>query len=419
MRILFVLHQFFPEFSGGTERVALNMARMAQHAGHHVQVFASTVDISKSGGCASDKTPQGCVELVYQGLPVTLIPTTLLPVTADISMDASEAVVERLVDWIESKRFDVAHVLHTMRMGSALLALQRCGVPFVLSLTDFFLPCARINLITMRNKPCSGPDGGRRCQHDCPTVPWTSEAYVGRFEQAQSILKSAGARVAPSEYVAGRYRSIFQDIDIQVIPHGVDLLAMAEEDDESALATQQPDTELLIVYVGTIIPQKGLDVLLRALALIPNAHLQLKVIGGFFGEPDYHEEVNRLANADARVELVGGMDGRQVFKALRRAMVLCLPSVVPESFSLVLHESAAAGVPALVSDLGAPAELMRIHGCGRTVEAGNPQAWATAIQELVDAPEVLNRWKDNLFLPLRIEEEAFYLESVYQRLRCE
>jgi glycosyltransferase involved in cell wall biosynthesis len=93
--------------------------------------------------------------------------------------------------------------------------------------------------------------------------------------------------------------------------------------------------------------------------------------------------------------------------------------VVPESFSLVLHESAAAGIPALVSDLGAPAELMRIHGCGRTVEAGNSQAWAAAIQELVDEPEVLNRWKDNLFLPLRIEEEAFFLESVYQRLRCE
>lgn len=418
MRILFVLHQFFPEFSGGTERVALNMARMAQHAGHHVQVLASTVNVEKSGGHASDKTPQGCLELVYQGLPVMLIPTNLLPATSDISMDASDEVVSSLVDWIATKRFDVAHVLHTMRMGSALLALQRCEVPFVLSLTDFFLPCARINLITMRNKPCDGPDGGRRCQHDCPTVPWTSEAYVGRFEQAQSILKSAGARIAPSEYVAGRYRGVFPDIDFQVIPHGVDLLAMTAES-EPFLAPLQPINELHIVYVGTIIPQKGLDVLLRALALIPNARVRLKVIGGFFGEPDYHEEINRLASADDRVDLVGSMEGRQVFQALRRAMVLCLPSVVPESFSLVLHESAAAGIPALVSDLGAPAELMRIHGCGRTVEAGNPQAWATAIQELVDEPEVLNRWKDNLFLPLRIEEEAFFLESVYQRLRCE
>jgi glycosyltransferase involved in cell wall biosynthesis len=418
MRILFVLHQFFPEFAGGTERVALNMARMAQHAGHHVQVLASTVNVEKSGGSSSDKAPQGCLELVYQGLPVTLIPTNLLPATSDISMDASDEVVAGLADWIASKCFDVAHVLHAMRMGSALLALQRCDVPFVLSLTDFFLPCARINLITMRNKPCNGPDGGRLCQHNCPTVPWTSEAYVGRFEQAHSILKSAGARIAPSEYVAGRYREIFPDIDFQVIPHGVDLLAMTAQS-EPVLAPLQPINELHIVYVGTIIPQKGLDILLRALALIPNAHVRLKVIGGLFGEPDYHEEIKRLASADDRVELVGSMDGRQVFQALRRAMVLCLPSVVPESFSLVLHESAAAGIPALVSNLGAPAELMQVHGCGRAVEAGDPQAWAAAIQELVDVPETLNQWKDKLFLPLRIEEEAFFLESVYQRLRCE
>ena len=40
MRILIVLHQFFPEFSGGTERVALNLARTAQRAGHHVRVLA-------------------------------------------------------------------------------------------------------------------------------------------------------------------------------------------------------------------------------------------------------------------------------------------------------------------------------------------------------------------------------------------
>jgi len=92
--------------------------------------------------------------------------------------------------------------------------------------------------------------------------------------------------------------------------------------------------------------------------------------------------------------------------------------VVPESFSLVLHESAAANVPALVSDLGAPAELVRAHACGRAIQAGNPQAWAAAIQDLVDAPNTLADWRRNLFLPLRIEEEAFFIESVYQRLRC-
>lgn len=418
MRILFVLHQFFPEFSGGTERVTLNLARMAQHAGHHVEILACTVDASKTGGMLTNIPVRGAVEAVYQGLAVTLIPKSVLPLTSDISMDADDGVVEDLVGWIQNRRFDVAHVLHTMRMGSALLAIQRSEVPYVLSLTDFFLPCARINLISLRNQPCVGPDGGRRCAHDCPTAPWTNDAYLGRFAQAQSILKAAGARVAPSEYVAGRYRDIFEDVDVQVIPHGVDLLSMGIVDSEATMPSAS-GYGLRMVYVGSIIPQKGLDVLLRALALMPDAPIQLKVIGGFYGESDYHKEIEAMVKADRRVELTGALDAQQVFKALREAALLCLPSVVPESFSLALHECAAAGVPALVSDLGAPKQQIQSHLCGGVVAAGSPQAWATAITQILDTPDTLKTWKKNLFLPLRVEEEAFFFESVYQRLRCE
>lgn len=418
MRILFVIHQFFPEFSGGTERVTLNLARMAQHAGHHVRVLACTVEPAKTGGVVTDAPVKGAVEAVYQGLPVTLLPKALLPAASDISMDADEGIVEKLAEWIRAERFDVAHVMHTMRMGSAVLAVQRCGLPYVLTLTDFFLPCARINLITLRNKPCAGPDNGRRCAHDCPTAPWTAEAYIGRFAQAQSIVHAAGARIAPSEYVAGRYREIFDGAEIQVIAHGIDLMALGV-DASPPLAPSVAENAMNIVYVGSIIPQKGLDVLLRALALLPAARISLKVIGGFYGNPAYHHEVRALASADARVELTGSLDAPLVFKALRQADLLCLPSIVPESFSLVLHESAAAGLPALVSDLGAPAQHVRAHGCGRVVAAGNPQVWADALADLIDAPDTLKSWKKSLFLPLRIEEEAFFYESVYQRLRCQ
>lgn len=418
MRILFVLHQFFPEFSGGTEHVALNLARMAQHAGHHVRVLACTVDAWKTGGVVTDTPVRGSVEVVYQGLAVTLIPKSMLPATSDISMDADDGVVDALAGWIKGGRFDAAHVLHTMRMGSALLAIQQSEVPYVLSLTDFFLPCARINLINLRDQPCPGPDNGLRCAHDCPAAPWTRDAYLGRFVQAHSILKAAGACVAPSEYVAGRYRDIFPDVDVQVIPHGVDLLSMGILDSKTSEPMALSD-ELRMVYVGAIIPQKGLDVLLRAMALIPDAPIKLKVIGGFYGEPDYHMEIKALVSADQRIEVTGVLDARQVFRAIRESSLLCLPSVVPESFSLAFHESAAAGVPALVSDLGAPAQQVRMHDCGRVLAAGSPQAWAAAMNDLVDSPGTLKMWKKNLFLPLRIEEEAFFFESIYQRLRWE
>jgi len=420
MRILFILHQFFPEFHGGTERVTVNLARMAQRAGHYVHVLACTVEPAKCGGTPTDGggSLTGAFGASYQGLPVTLLPRAELPATADISLDTYESMVERLTVWMRQQRFDVAHVMHTMRMGSAVLAAQRCGLPYILTLTDFFLPCARINLINGENNPCVGPDAGRRCGQDCATAAWTTVGYVNRFAQAQAIIQAAGARVAPSEYVAQRYRDAFEDAHIQVISHGIDLLAMGAALDRLPPAPSAT-AHLNLLFIGSIVPQKGLDVLLRALALVPHANVKLKVVGGFFGNPAYHHQIKQLARMDSRVELTGALDAAQVFQALGQADLLCLPSIVPESFSLVFHEAAAVGVPALVTHLGAPAQHVYAHVCGRVLDAGNTRAWADAIDELVKTPETLRSWKKKLFLPARMEEEAFLYDTLYKRLRLQ
>ena len=43
MRILFVVHQFMPEFRAGTEQVTLNLAKSAQRGGHHVDVVTCSL----------------------------------------------------------------------------------------------------------------------------------------------------------------------------------------------------------------------------------------------------------------------------------------------------------------------------------------------------------------------------------------
>jgi glycosyltransferase involved in cell wall biosynthesis len=415
MRILFVLHQFFPEFSGGTEHVAFNLARMAQKAGHHVHVLASTVDPVRSGGIPSAKPFEGSLRTSYQGIPVTLLPRAMLPPAADIGLETAPQVVTALAQWMDEERFDVAHVLHTMRMGSAVLAAQRCGLPYVLTLTDFYLPCAQINLVTLGGTACTGPQEGARCGRDCLAPPWTPDSYRQRYRQAASLITAAAERVAPSAYVAERYRESFPAVPFRVIAHGIDLIALAGA--APAAAPPAAPNRLRLAYVGGVIPQKGLDVLLRALALLPGRDLGLKVIGGFHGNPGYHREVRSMAAADPRVSLIGALKPREVFAALKGVDLLCLPSLVPETYSLALHESAAAAVPALVSDLCAPAELVAQWGSGMVVANGEPRAWAAAIQSVLDQPALLEQWKRALPLPLRVEEEAFFYESLYRRAR--
>lgn len=414
MRILFILHQFYPEFSGGTERAALNLARCAQRAGHHVRVLACTVDPAACGGWQSTGF-DGALEIVYHGIPVMLLPRRFLPTTADFSFEIDLGLVERLDTWMRLERFDVAHVLHPMRMGTALLAVQRCGLPYVITLTDFFSACFRINLINVRNKPCPGPKGVVHCAKECLVAPWTRDSLVGRQKQAQGLLAAASARVCPSDYVAERYRSIFPELDFIVIPHGIDLLALTVNTPPTASA-EADNANLTFGFIGSIIPQKGLDTLLRAFAHVPDHRLKLRVVGGFYGDPAYHSEVLQLAEADSRVELVGQVPPQKVFEFIREIDVLCLPSRVPETFSMVLHEAAALGVPALVSNLGAPAEHIAKYGDGCILPVDDVAAWAGVIAELAERPEVLLAWRSRLPVPLRVEEEAFFYESLYRRL---
>jgi glycosyltransferase involved in cell wall biosynthesis len=409
MRILYVVHQFYPEFGSGTERVTLNLARMAQRAGHHVQVLGCMLDRGRHRGVAVPALT-GALTYVVDGIPVTMIDRASLPAGAETELAISDAVRDLLAAWMQSQRFDLMHLMHPMRSASAIAAAQRIGLPLVVTLTDYFAACLRINLVDLDGRPCDGPEGGRACARKCPLPAWSEAALHARHEQSAAVLAYAGSRVVPSEHVARRYREAFPGLSFDVIAHGIDLLALGAAPTPPA----QP-RPLTLGFVGSLVTAKGLHVLLRALARLPGLPLRLKVAGGFHGDAVYQDELRALAAADARVELLGMLEPAAVATLMRSLDLLCLPSQVPESFSLVVHEAAALGVPALVGHLGAPAESIARSGAGQVIPAGDEAAWAAAIQACAEDPQRLAAWRRALPLPLRIEEEAFLYEGLYRQ----
>lgn len=409
MRVLYVVHQFFPEFRAGTERVTLQLARMTQRAGHAAHVLACALNPSH------DWRPSADVGAVrhgsWEGVPLSVIARDALPATGDTGFDVDERLERELRAWMQRERFDVVHVMHTMRMATAVLAAQRAGVSMVLTATDFFLPCLRVNLVDVEGRLCEGPAEGRRCAERCATPTWTDAPLAARWVQARAIVAAARVRVAPSRYVAARFEAAFPGLDWLVVPHGVDLLAAL---DAEPLARLPTGPRPLLAYVGSVVPAKGLHVLLQALRQAPDLPLRLAVAGATHGRDGYARELQATAAADARVHWLGACTPTEVASLMRGIDLLCVPSLVPESYSLVVHEAAAAGVPALVSALGAPAEAVTVHGGGDVVAPGDPAAWAAALHDVVSDPRRLDRWRANVPLPMRVEEEAFFYESLYR-----
>ena len=147
-------------------------------------------------------------------------------------------------------------------------------------------------------------------------------------------------------------------------------------------------SEPTVGYAGHLYAWKGVDVLLRALALAPEAGGL--IVGGHDKEPDL-ARVKALAQelgiAD-RVTFTGLVDPAQVPSHLSRAMILALPnpaSAISTHFTspLKLFEYMAAGRPIVASDLPSIREVLKDNEHALLVEAGNAEALAAAIRRLI------------------------------------
>lgn len=403
MRILYIVHQFMPEFSGGTERVALNLARSAQASGHAVEVVTVRTEPVPGAPHVSDA--------VVDGVPVFAFtePAVRQGLT-ELGFSPDSALRARFQAFLDARpAFDVAHVVHAFRMGEAVESLIDGRLPYVVTLTDFYTICHRINLMRVSGEPCAGPAGGEACARHCAVPGLLDSAYGERLQRTAAFLRKAAAVVAVSDYVAGRFRAELPDLKILVVNNGIDLLRFGRPPARAKGPVQSP---LVFGYLGTVSEAKGAPLLARAFAQAAPADAELRIIG-----PAYEaatETALRAAAQEARIRLEGAVPAADIPDRLAQFDVLCIPSQVPESYSLALYEGFASGLPALVSDLGNIAEEVGRHGCGRVLPAADVQAWAEAIADLAGDRSPLETWRERLPLPFRVEEEGFLYMQLYR-----
>ena len=375
MRVLYLAHQFFPESQGETERVCLNLARAAQRSGHYVHVLACTLQPDRLANARPATALPRYLRATYHGVPITFVPRSMFPDSSDDGLDPDHEIAAELAGWIASERFGIVHVMHPKRTASALLAVQHAAIPYVITLTDFFSPCFRTNLVNLSGKPCVGAEGGRRCARDCLVLPWTEAALGGRFQQANALLSGAAARVCPSEFVAEQYRTDFSGLTFSVIAHGIDMLALRE----GAAATAREAGTVQLGYVGPLIPVMGVDLFLRAFARFRTSRCAYESVAQRWAIRLIFTRCGSSTQADTRVELLYPVPSAEVYGIIESLDALCIPSRAPESFSFVLQQANAAGVPAIVSALGTLGQSVSAHKSGLLVAPDDLESWVAAL----------------------------------------
>ena len=182
---------------------------------------------------------------------------------------------------------------------------------------------------------------------------------------------------------------------IAVVPPGVDLAMFQPIDRDEARRKIGYGAGRLLLFVGRLERLKGVEVAIRALALLRDrAHddVRLLILGedsreGDESEKDRLKEIAAAAGVRDRVDFLGSVAHHELPFFYSAADVCVMPSY-SESFGLVGLEAQACGRPVVGSDVTGLRSVVRDEVSGYLLESHDPAMYAERIGRLIDNPEL-------------------------------
>jgi glycosyltransferase involved in cell wall biosynthesis len=383
VKVAHVVHQYPPEFRGGTEACVEGLAAAQRARGDTVLVLAGS-DKRHTAGTVRRETIGG-----------TDVARVLRRPGENYSMDDRQPrVAQAVLDVLAEFGPDLVHVHHTLNLSGDLRArIAAAGHAVVATLHDYTPVCARFFL--------ARPDGSSCAQaFPLPALPRCVDCVLPDFPAGRPALEAeTHARVAtsraeaaacrlalaPSESVAARWRAsgLFPHERLVVLPHPAPVPA-----GRPAPPRDRRDGRLVLATWGHLAPAKGVLDLLAAMRLVRDPRAALIVLG----EPVDALHAEELLDAAERLDVTfRGRYAAADLPALRgQADLAVFPSRAEESFGLVVAEARALGFPVVVSDRGALPE--RVGEAGGVLPSADPQAWAHLLQALLREPAPLKAW---------------------------
>src|SRR6185503_9770809 len=180
---------------------------------------------------------------------------------------------------------------------------------------------------------------------------------------------------------------------IEVVENGVDVDDLARTVRELR-AKAAPRSGLRLGVLGTVLPSKGALELARAVVAARVPELTLEIHGAlpsYHGDTGYVEELRSLAAREPAIRVHGAFAHERLPEILASIDGVAAPSRWNEVYGLTVREARAAGLPVLVSDAGALADVAAGGAAGLVVPAEDRALWVAALRRFAD-PAERARW---------------------------
>lgn len=376
MRILHVNKFLFRK--GGAESYMLDVAKLQRQAGDEVAFWGMRHPDNPRPLPLEDTFPS-YVELEPP-------PGGLGAIRTGARMIWSPASKRGLERALQTFRPDVVHChnIYHQLSPSILAAVRKAGIACVMTLHDYKLACPSYQMLD-HGRPCSlCVTGGtwhaakQRCK-DGSLIGSSLLSVESGVHRAIHAYAPVGVFISPSQFLADVIvRSGVVAERLRVVNHFVDL--------QDVPGADGPGNGFL--FAGRLSPEKGVDTLIRAVALMPEG-TRLDIAG----DGPSRTSLERLADERApdRVIFHGRLPATRVRDLMRVSLACVVPSRWYENQPMTILESFGAAVPVVASNLGGIPELVRDEVEGLVVAPDDAVALAAAMGRLCDDPAWAHR----------------------------
>ncbi len=399
MRIL-MLAQFYPPTIGGEERHVANLSIELAARGHDVSV--ATLWHKGSPHFEIDR-----------GVRIHRIRGTLQRMGVLFSFEDRQfappfpdpEALWALRHIILQERPDIIHA-HNWIVHSFTPLKVWSKAKLVVTLHDYSLVCVQKRLMRHEVR-CSGP-GLMKCLN-CATdfygigkgVPSAlANRFWGDIERRTVDIFLPVSRAVAEDTQLAKCKAPYRVIP-NFVPDNADIVC----DDANSCLAQLPKEDFLL-FVGDVMPDKGVDVLLQAYAEM-DSQVPLVLIG--------RAPANFSENLPSNVLFLGSWSHDAVMSAWRRCTIALVPSLCPDSCPTVAMEAMMMGRPIIASRIGGLSDIIVDGETGLLVPPGNAQELRKAIQCLLDDP-VLRERMGNMAKQRVVEFQAKSVVSRYEQV---
>lgn len=224
--------------------------------------------------------------------------------------------------------------------------------------------------------------------------------YQRLIHQAETWLtKEAWRVICCSNYMASQVSTIFSlpRNKIDIIPNGVNVNTFATRPSRHLRQEFANDDEKLVLYVGRLVYEKGVSVLIDSVKrVLQRVNAKFVIVGDGYMKDRLIDQARRLGITH-KICFTGFLDDQTVKGLYKVADVVVVPSLY-EPFGIVALEAMASKTPVVASGVGGLLEIIEHDTTGVSVYPDDPESLAWGILRILEDKKYSRRTRRNGFL---------------------